>query len=157
MIQNLQIALVKNVLNNNDQTIIEHLYKLTKLEELINIKIFSTNNKILLNNSYPILPLYEAKYTKDIIIVWDLLSLELVLDFPNTQHIIYLQLDELPWISHEYILYENWEKFFDNAKISIVTDNQDTNQIISSTWSKPIYFIDKFNLKEFYEILRSKR
>lgn len=151
--KNHQCSFIKTYLQNNDKIIIEHLYKLNYLDDLININIFSSNNTISLNTNCSILPLYEAKYIYDHIFTWDLLSLELVKDFPNPYSIWYLQLDELPWINHGYMPYQDWEKLFDNPKINIITNNEDTKKIIDSTWNNKAIFIDQLNLKVLYELL----
>lgn len=152
---NLQISLIKTYIIDSDRNIIEHLLKLSNLDNDINLKLFSTNNSLLLNNSTSILPIYEAKYISDIVFVWDLLSLELVRYFPNLKNIYYLQLDDLPWINHEYMPYTTWDELFNNPQINVVVDDIEKQKIVSAIWNNRTICIDKLNLKELYEILKS--
>jgi hypothetical protein len=152
--KNLQLSLIKNYIVENDLIIIDHLYKILTLDTSINIKIFSTNNHIPSQSThYTILPIYEAKYAYDIALVWDLLSLELVLGFPNLQKILYFQLDELPWVGHGYMPYSSWNTFFNNDKITVITDDIIKQDMFRSTWNDKTININKLNLKELYEIL----
>lgn len=153
-----QYSLIKTFLEENDTSIISHLYKLKTFDSLINIRLFASNNNILLdNNLYTILPIQESKYIYDSVFVWDLLSLELVLDFPNLNQIYYLQLDPAPWIDHYYMPYKTWKNIFDNPKVTVITNNEDTQKIISSTWNNKTKYLEGLNLKVIYEeILQSK-
>lgn len=152
--KNLQLNLIKNYLVEDDLTIIDHLYKILILDTSVNIKIFSTNSHIPLKSThYTILPIYEAKYTYGIALVWDMMSLELVLEFPNLEKILYFQLDDLPWIGHGYMPYKSWDLLFNNKKITIITDDSIKQDMLRSTWNDKVINIDKLNLKELYEIL----
>lgn len=149
-------SIIKTYLNESDDKIISHLFKLQTFDSLMNMRIFSTNNNILLDSkNYTILPIHEAKYIYDTIFVWDLLSLELAIEFPNKTHIYYLMIEQPPWIEHPYTSYLGWHNIFDNNKITIITDSEESHRLISCTWNDKTKYVEQLNLKVIYnEILQ---
>lgn len=136
-----------------DELIISLINSLSNIDNSLDIKLFTTNHNILVQNKkYSILPIFEAKYSKNPIIVWDLLSLELVLEFPNLLSIIYIQDKNIPWLKNRSIPYSVWNNFFNNNKVKVVCSHPMIAEIFEMTWKKPI-LLNPITTESFYEIL----
>jgi len=144
------LALSISAGTEQDLNIISMLNETIAADPAANLKLFTTKYDLLIpNKRFCVLPIYEAKYSHGTIVVWDLLSLELVLDFPNLDSIIYLQDSNLPWSNSHNIEYSVWSKFFDNPKIKIITDSPEVSEILSLTWKKPT-LLENINPESLY-------
>ena len=127
--------------------------KICYINRSLNLSLFTSSyNMAIQNKTFSILPLYEAKYHKSSFFVWNLLSLELVLEFPNTEKIVYYQNQNIPWSENKTIPYIAWANLFDNNKVTVVTDDPVVNEIFTLTWKQPI-FINDLDAEKLYEIL----
>jgi hypothetical protein len=136
-----------------DEALIKLFNDLHYKDRSLNLSLFTSSYGInIQNKKFSVLPLYEAKYHKSSFFVWNLLSLELVLEFPNTQKIIYYQNQEIPWADNKNIPYLAWSNIFDNDKVTVITDDPIVNEIFTLTWKPPV-FIDNLDSEKLYEIL----
>jgi len=133
------LALTISADTEHDQNILSIINEMTLTDPSVNIKLFTTQYDLsITTKAFCVLPIYEAKYSRGVMIVWDLLSLELVLDFPNLDGIVYLQDSNIPWEKNTSISYEKWAYLFDNPKVNIVTDNALVAEAFTLTWKRPI-------------------
>jgi hypothetical protein len=136
-----------------DEPIIKLFASLALIDKSLNLSLFtSAYNLNIQNKRFSVLPIYEAKYHKSCFFVWDLLSLELVLEFPNTQKIVYYQNQNIPWADNKNIPYFAWANIFDNDRVTVITDDPIVNEIFSLTWKSPV-FINEMDSEKLYEIL----
>jgi hypothetical protein len=138
----------------HDELMLKWLDSLSSINKSLNLSVFSSSynvNQPL--KKFTVLPLYEAKYHTGTAFVWDLLSLELILDFPNIHKIVYYQNNNLPWLQNRYIGYAAWAKIFDNDRVSIMVDNPTIQQIFKLTWKEP-HLINEMTPEKLYEVLR---
>lgn len=107
------------------------------IEKNYNTSLFTSKyDAVLPNQSFSVLPIHESKYVKDTMLVWDTLSLQLCIDFPNLKKIIYLQNNNIPWMNHPNISYDTWSRMFDNPKIQIISPYEEVVNIFKLTWNK---------------------
>ena len=104
-----------------------------------------------INKRFSVLPIYEAKYQYGNFFVWDILSLELCISFPNVNKIFYFQNNNIPWIKAFNINYQDWSQLFDNPKVDIITDDMTTKELFDLAW-KQIRTID-ITSEALYEIV----
>lgn len=134
-----QIASISIELKSeNDKNIVE-LMNLVALNNDINLKMFTTNCEIPTKTPkrFSILPIYEAKYYYGSAFVWDLMTLELVVDFPNIDKIFFYQNQNLPWRTFRQNQYSFWEKFYNNDRIEIFTTEKDIYEVLGLIWKSP--------------------
>jgi hypothetical protein len=147
-------ALTIKAQSQEDYDIIKTINGLNSLDSSINTKLFTLSFDLLIpNKKLSILPIFEARYNYGSIITWDLLSLELVKNFPNVSNIIYIQGDSIPWLNAN-IPYSNWSELFENNKIHVVTKNKEIKEIFSLTWNTRVYDFNYLNEKELYDFIQ---
>ena len=134
--------------------IVSALNELTYHHDDINLRMFTFgyNTENILKN-FPVLPIHEAKYCYDTLITWDVLSIDLAINFPNIKHIFYIHNDNVAWTKNYNINYELWEKIFDNPKIDVITCNKDVDTLLQLTWKKPLY-IEALTPENIYNVIR---
>ena len=132
------LALTISADTEHDHNILSIMNEMTLTDPSVNIKLFTTQYDLLMSTkAFCVLPIYEAKYSRGVMVVWDLLSLELVLDFPNLESIVYLQDSNIPWDQNTSIDYNKWAYLFDNPKVKIITDNNSVAEVFALTWKRP--------------------
>jgi hypothetical protein len=120
-----------------DSAMISWFNSLRDMDKNINLKLFCSSFDVLHSDKkFPILPIHEAKYQHGNFFVWDILSLELAIDFPNINKIYYFQNDNLPWTKAFNINYTDWANLYDNQKVDIITNNTNVKEIFELTWKK---------------------
>lgn len=138
---------------DHDNNIVSILNEMIGTDPALNLKLFTTKYDLLIpTKTFCVLPIYEAKYSRGTMVVWDLLSLELVLDFPNLDSVVYLQDATIPWVGNTSVPYSNWANFFDNPKTKVITDNPDIAEIFALTWHRPT-LLENINPESLYENL----
>ena len=137
-------------LDENLLSIFDELYNIDKF---INLNLFTTSYNINKQNKrFSVLPIYEAKYYSGTLLVWNLLSLELTLDFPNLTKIVYYQNNDIPWSTNKSIPYVAWARLFENPKVSMIVDNPTVHEIFKLTWKEPTLITD-ITPETLYEVL----
>jgi hypothetical protein len=145
------LALTISANTDQDNNIMSMLNAMIGIDPALNLKLFTTKYDLLIpNKCFCVLPIYEAKYSYGTVVVWDLLSLELVLDFPNLESIVYLQDSTPPWAGNASVPYSNWSHFFDSPKVQVITDNPETAEIFALTWHRP-NLLENINPESLYE------
>ena len=135
-----------------DGAMLSWFNSLYNIDPNINLKLFSSCCDILnINKRFSVLPIYEAKYQYGNFFVWDILSLELCISFPNVNKIFYFQNNNIPWIKAFNINYQYWSQLFDNPKVDIITDDMTTKELFDLAW-KQIRTID-ITSEALYEIV----
>jgi hypothetical protein len=135
-----------------DSSMISWFNSLNDIDRSINLKFFSSSFDIVnADKKFPILPIYEAKYEYGNFFVWDILSLELAINFPNINKIYYFQNKDIPWTKIYNINYEDWSQLFDNPKVEILTHDATIQEIFNLSW-KPIKLLD-VTPEALYEII----
>jgi len=118
-----------------DAAMISWFNSLATIDSTINLKLFCSSFDILNSEKkFAVLPIYEAKYEYGNFFVWDILSLELAIDFPNINKIYYFQNNNLPWTKAFNISYNDWANLYDNEKVHIITNDTNVQEIFSLTW-----------------------
>jgi hypothetical protein len=146
-------ALSISLSSKYDELVMSLINSLSNMDSFLDIKLFTTSCDIVVpNKKYSILPIFEGKYSKNPMIVWDLLSLELALQFPNIPSIIYIQDKNIPWIKNREVPYSVWNNFFNNDKVKIVSSHPMVAEVFEMTWKKTI-LLTPIKTESFYEIL----
>ena len=122
----------------------------------INGSLFTADyqNKIDYLRNFTIFPINEAKYYYGDMIVWDLLSLDMVHKFPNLKTIYYFQGPNIPWINNAHIPKEMWQSLFCNPKIKMITDNQQIQKIFKDTWNSDLFLLKTMTPEGLYEAIQ---
>ena len=137
-----------------DEPLLRVFNDLFYVNRSVNLSLFTSSYGLNFpNKRFSVLPLYEAKYHKSAFFTWNLLSLDLLLEFPNTQNIVYYQNKEITWSQNKNIPYSAWAKIFDTNRVTVVTDDPMVNEIFTLTWKPPV-FINEFNAEKLYETLQ---
>ncbi len=152
---NNNISVISITLNpGQDEMMLKWLDSLSIMDKSLNLSVFTSFYNINQpQKRFTVLPLYEAKYHTGIAITWDLLSLELILDFPNISKIVYYQNNSFPWLQNRHISYAAWAKLFNNDRVSVLVDDPTIQQIFALTWKKP-HLITEMTPEKLYEVLR---
>lgn len=138
--------------NMSHQQILMLINKWT-IDKNYNTNLFTSKyDAIVPNQTFSVLPLYEAKYSKNTMIVWDMLSLQLCVDFPNINKIIYIQSDQIPWMTNPNNLYNIWSKVFDNPRVSVISMHKQIADIFRLTWNKGT-FVESLDSEIIHEYL----
>ena len=124
----------------------------------INFSLFTPDFSVVMNQPkfFTILPLHEAKLYFGSLFVWDLIKLDLITSpptFPNLEKILFYQNADLPWMRNKNVAYSTWNRFFNNPRVQIFTDNMLAKDIINNTWNSNCKFIHQINPDTLYEIL----
>lgn len=136
-----------------DEQLLKVFNDLFYIDRSSNLSLFTSSYGVNVQNKrFSVLPIYEAKYHKSSFFVWNLLSLELVLQFPNVQKVVYYQNQDIPWSQNKNMPYAAWANIFDTNRVTVVTDDAMVNEIFSLTWKPPV-FINDFTSEKLYEIL----
>jgi hypothetical protein len=151
---NKNIAIINTFIGNSyDQKIIMLLNDLLQNYKDVNGNIYTTSMNILIpDKKFGILPIYEAKYFYGKAIVWDLITLDLALGFPNLSEVIYIHNNTIPWRDNTNISYKAWEKLFTNPKLKILISEKNIYDIFKLTWNTGD-FIESINTKVIYETI----
>lgn len=130
------LAIINTIISNSyDNTCLNVLNSMLHQHNDINASVFTTAFNINMpTKKFNILPIYEARYCGGICIVWDLISLELVLGFPNLQKIVYLHDNTIPWRKGQNISYAIWDKLFLNDKTQILISDSQIAEIFKLTF-----------------------
>lgn len=135
-----------------DASMISWFNSLYSVDSSINLKLFCCSFDVINpQKKFTVLPLYEAKYEYGIFFIWDILSLELAINFPNLTKIYYFQNNNIPWTKIYNINYNDWAQLFDNPKVEILTSDSTIQEIFSLTWKKPKLL--SITTEALYEIL----
>lgn len=119
----------------SDKSIISSISNISKGNEIVFALYTNRYNIKHLNKNFAVLPTYMAKYANEPMLCWDIISVNLVSNFPGPQKIIYL-LEDIIWEKSTTTSYTTWSKIFDNPKINILTTNKDHQEILKLTWCK---------------------
>lgn len=137
-----------------DNNILSVFSSIGDIDKLADLKLFTVLYDLNITpKNFSVLPIYESKYSYNDILVWDLLSLELVIDFPNISRIFYIQDNNIPWYSNSTIPYSTWSKLFDNDKVTIITTNKTISDIFRLTY-KECQLLNTISTEKLYEIIR---
>lgn len=149
------IGFIKTSINTQyDQNIIELIHPLKTIDSSVNINIFSINYDLnATNKTFTVLPVYECKYFFGNLVVWDPVTLDLVLNFPNIRKIVYIHDNSIPWRINPNVSYKTWEKLFDNTKTQILITDKYIADIFRLTWGTG-QFIETINPQVLYEKLQ---
>lgn len=86
-----------------------------------------------LNKNFSIVATQYAKYSKGIMFCWDILSVDLALQFPGPSTILFY-MSELYWMENPNNHYKMWSKVFNSKKVNILVNNQDYQDILKLSW-----------------------
>lgn len=118
-----------------DKSMISSIVNISKDNEMVFAVYTNRYNIKHLNKNFAILPTYMAKYTNEPMLCWDIISVNLVSNFPGPQKIIYL-LEGIIWEKSNTTSYKTWSKIFDNPRINILTINKEHQEILKLTWGR---------------------
>jgi hypothetical protein len=137
-----------------DNDILSVFSSISDIDKSANLKLFTVLYDLNISpKNFSVLPIYESKYSYNDILVWDLLSLELVIDFPNIKRVFYIQDNNIPWYMNNTVPYSTWSRLFGNDKVTIISTNKTISDIFNLTY-KECKLLETISAEKLYEILR---
>jgi hypothetical protein len=148
------ISLIKPAIYTDiDKTIINGFVDLSTESKDINLSLFTTSlDANIPNKNFPVLPLYESKYEYGTAIVWDIITLDLVKNFPNYNKILFFLTHEVPWFDNRHINVSVWTELFINDRIEIYILSPTMCELFNLTFGKGSY-LSNLNKETLNEIL----
>lgn len=145
-----------DVVNDAEKEILTLFNSLLAYNPDINGSLFTSNYQNVIHQlkKFSVFPTYDAKYYYGDMLVWDVISLDMVRQFPNLNKIFYFQGPALPWMGNTHIEYKMWEKLFCNPKITIITNNKDIKDVYDHVWSSECKLLQQINWESLYEAIR---
>jgi len=145
-----------DVVTDQEKEILSLFNNLLEKNPNINGCLFTTNYQNTINQlkRFSIFPLYEAKYYYGDVLVWDIISLDIVKSFPNVEKIFYFQGPYLPWTGNTHLEYSMWESLFCNPKITVISNLTEVKEIFDLVWSTKCELIKTMNAESLYEVVR---
>jgi hypothetical protein len=139
---------------NADQTkILAAINQLCVDRPYDNIVLFNNQfNKLDNRHKYYILHIQQAKYFDGILFVFDTKSAMLTQTFPSPKKQI-LFMSEPEWSVNPALPYGFWYSIYMKPQVELLTDKQETHDIIDICWKKPIGLIPEINSKELQNVL----
>ncbi len=110
--------------HNRDKEIISSITQIMN-EYDISGKIYCNkyNMALKLPKNLPILPLYHFKYKTDNVFCWDLMSLELLINFSKHNKILFF-MHHIPWLTMPNNQYSLWQNILLDTRVSFVSNQQ---------------------------------
>ena len=146
------VSLIKpSVHTDIDKRIISAFADLSTVSKNMNLAIFTTSfDANIQNKNFPILPIYESKYEYGTAVVWDILTLDLIKNFPNYSKVLFFLPEEVPWLSNRHINVQIWKQLFMNDRTDIYICSIAMYELFKLTFGKGNYLsiLEKETLNE---------
>ena len=140
----------KNVLQTKILTAIN---KLCEDRPYDNIVVFNNQfNRLDHRHKYYMLHIQQEKYFDGLLFVFDTKSAMLSQTFPCPKKQI-LFMSEPEWSINPSLPYGFWYNIYMKPHIELLTDKQETHDIIDICWKKPIGLMSEINSKELQNVL----
>jgi len=114
--------------------------------------IFNSFSQLVTSSAVPILHLSQAKFFYGSIIATDIDSLEMCIDFPNVNKIIFFA-QSIPW-ANELSEYSRWNKLFESDNLEILAQNQYIYDILDICWKTPIGISERLDYESVSKIIQ---
>lgn len=115
------------------------------------IVVFNSYSDIINNHNVPILHINQGKFFYGRIIVFDIESLKLALNFVNMSEIVYYA-NTIPWEkTSEKFLY--WYNLFSQDNLKIVAANESIYNLFSIGFKTPVSIASEFTYEAFKHII----
>lgn len=145
-----------DVVSDQEKEILSIFNDLLDKNPHINGSLFTSNYQNSINKlkRFSIFSSYEANYYYGDMFVWDIISLDIVRNFPNINRIFYFQEASLPWPTNAHMEYSMWEKLFCNKKTTIITNLPEVKEVYDLVWSGKCELLKTMNAESLYEAIR---
>jgi hypothetical protein len=143
--------------SENDFNIL-HLLNSIAVRKDVNFSLFTADFSMPMNQPkfFTVLPLHESKFYFGTLIVWDMVTLDMVTTpraYPNVDKIIFYQNGQVPWMNNRNMPYGLWNKLYNNSKVQMFTDHLGVKEILANTWNTKCSFLHQITPEALYEIL----
>jgi len=115
------------------------------------IVLFNSYSDIINNKNVPILHISQGKLFYGKIIVFDIESLNLALNFVNKSEIVYYATN-VPW-ENSTEKFSYWHSMFMHKDVKIVASNQNIYSLFSIGFKTPISIASEFSYEAFKYII----
>lgn len=116
------------------------------------ICVFNSSSDKVNTFNVPLLHVKQAKFFYGDIIVFDLLSLMLIKNFPNIKN-KYFFVNSIPWENNGFSFNE-WKSLIEQENLSIIAQNQTVYDIFEICWKQPIGIGESFNYETISKLIR---
>lgn len=131
---------------------------LSSIKDFINnnpykqICIFNSVSDKVNTFNIPLLHVKQAKFFHGDIIVFDLLSLMLIKNFPNIKN-KYFFVNTIPW-EHNGFSFNEWKALIEQENLNIIAQNQAIYDIFDICWKSPIGIGENFSYETISKLIR---
>lgn len=114
--------------------------------------IFNSYSEAINTKNVPILHLNQSKFFFGNMIVFDLISLELIKNFPNIKNKTLFAID-IPWLSNTAVPYNKWADLLNDPNLSIIAANRYVADAYELFWKKPITISENFSYEQVQDFI----
>lgn len=129
------INLFKFNIKEEDRNIILIMNEISQKTDIIFALYTNTYELTKINKRFSILPTYMAKYSQNTTLCWDMMSIDMAINFPTPKKIVYL-LQNIPWINNTDVHYSAWNRIFEHNRLNLITTSKEHKEILELTWLK---------------------
>jgi hypothetical protein len=129
------INLFKFNIKEEDKNIILIMNEISQKTDIIFSLYTNTYELTKINKRFAILPTHMAKYSKNTTLCWDMMSIDMVINFPGPRKIVYL-LQDMPWTKNTNIKYSAWNRIFEHNRLNLISTSKEHKEILELTWLK---------------------
>jgi|694.fasta_scaffold42684_6 hypothetical protein len=127
--------------NNNFCNYICHTVKeFINHNKKFNCCIFNQYCELVDTKNVPLLPMSHARYFDGNLLVLDMASLLLSINFPKTKN-IYFYTNITPWTS-SYNNYNEWQKIFGKKNLKIISNSNHIHDIYNIVWNNSVGVVE---------------
>ena len=151
---NRDLGIIITHINNSDwfDNIFLELKNMIKDNPYKHICIFNSYSEKIITHNVPILHLNQSKFFTGDVIVFDILSLNLIRSFPLLTNKYYYAQD-VPWGSN-LGAYAEWTSLLEQNKLEVIAKNQEVYDLYEICWKKPLGIMENFQYERLSQIVR---
>lgn len=152
---NIGFYLLDITMSPEHKNILNSISGLSKLRPYDNIVLFNNKfNAIDTDARYYTLHINQAKFFNGILFVFGTKEALLTQTFPcPTKQVIYMSQPE--WSSHTNIPYIFWSNIYLQSNTELLTDQQNTHDLLNICWKKPLPLIDSLTTENIDHVIQA--
>jgi hypothetical protein len=116
------------------------------------ICIFNSDSDKVNTFNIPLLHIKQAKFFHGDIIVFDVLSLMLIKNFPNLKN-KYFFVNSIPWEQNGFSFSE-WKSLIEQDNLQIIAQNESIYDIFDICWKKPLGIGENFSYETISKFIQ---